>query len=177
MFHYLLVTMFALAGSLAVCKLVSAYSPDGEKAEPLSPISWVLCVLLFVGVNVGLFALGWPWIPVIILGLILAATVFASFNEAGAGVFASAAIPFAATAVLCFAKQADKHESPKTLWLVTIPVLALIAVFIIGKVKAMPAENRRKLKKKLTVGNIISVGLVIAAVIAVIILIKEVLLK
>ena len=178
MLSYIFVILFALVCSLAVCNLVSSYSPNGEEAEPLSPMSWVICSVLFVGVNLALYLIGWAWIPIGFLAAILAAECFLEFDKEGSNVAATTAIPFAVTTILCLAKEADKNDSPKTLWLVVIPVLMLVAIFLVGKFKAIPAGKRKdKLIEKLTPGNIISGVLVCAAVIAVIAFIKEVLLK
>ncbi len=178
MLSYILVILFALVCSLAVSNLVSNFSPDGETAEPLSPISWGICSALFVGVNLVLYLIGWAWIPIAFLVAILAAEIFYNFGKEGGDVAVTAAIPFAVTAILCLAKEAEKNDAPKTLWMVVFPVLMLIAVFIIGKIKSLPEETRaKKVKEKLTAGNIISGVFVIAAVIAVIAFVKEVLLK
>ncbi len=182
---YIFTAVLAAISGWAVSSIISGMNPQKETnvpapttAEPLEPICWVGIILSFICINIFAAWLGWV-APMIILIAIALAAVVLTRDKVTATIFTVAAIPTAAALLSAFARRADKLEAAgnplslqSKILMFVLPILAILAVYIIGRVKT---AKKRDPKEIFTLGNVLTVVAVTAAVLAVIALLKEVL--
>lgn len=172
MIAYVIVAITALVCAVVISMAISKSNRgSGETAEPLAWHQWILLIVLFLGVNLGLLALGWSWIPVgILVGIIAAVCVF-PVDEIDALLATITAAPLVLTAIFCLAAEADKNGKTPSSILIAIPIAEMVAIYLIGKIKNLPKEKREKL---FTPWNFLTCACLVAVVIAVIAYFKEV---
>ncbi len=175
MLWYIIVSVSSIACGIAACYLISSYSPEeGEEAEGLEPKLWFFSTAALFAVSIGVYAIGISWIAAIIMAAILVFACMYVDDTIKNWVTTIVAIPFAVTMIGILANGKDQGKEVAW-WLVFIPVVLLLAIFLAGKFKALPAKKKERIKEKCTIGNILTLLFGIAVVITAIWALKEVL--